>query len=88
MFYLTTRSTHFIYGYMVSDMIKDHSARNETYYHHMGYSFRLAAKVLLYASSQDKIVHTTALVTDWTVKLIWVLACTNIRTQYLPVYYR
>ena len=25
MFYLTTHSTHFIYGYMVSDMVKDHS---------------------------------------------------------------
>ena len=28
MFYLTTHSTHFIYGYMVSDiMVKDHSDR-------------------------------------------------------------
>ena len=25
MFYLMTHSTHFIYGYMVSDMVKDHS---------------------------------------------------------------
>ena len=25
MFYLTTRSTHFIYGYIASDMVKDHS---------------------------------------------------------------
>ena len=25
MFYLTTDSTHFIYGYMASDMVKDHS---------------------------------------------------------------
>ena len=25
MFYLTTHSTHFTYGYMVSDMVKDHS---------------------------------------------------------------
>ena len=24
-FYLTTHSTHFIYGYMASDMFKDHS---------------------------------------------------------------
>ena len=24
-FYLTAHSTHFIYGYMVSDMVKDHS---------------------------------------------------------------
>ena len=25
MFYLSMHSTHFIYGYMVSDMVKDHS---------------------------------------------------------------
>ena len=25
MFYLTTHTTHFIFGYMVSDMVKDHS---------------------------------------------------------------
>ena len=25
MIYLTTHSTHFIYGYMASDMVKDHS---------------------------------------------------------------
>ena len=25
MFYLTTHSTHYIYGYMASDMVKDHS---------------------------------------------------------------
>ena len=25
MFYLTTHSTHFIYGYIASDMVKDHS---------------------------------------------------------------
>ena len=25
MFYFTTHSTHFIYGYMASDMVKDHS---------------------------------------------------------------
>ena len=25
MFYLTTHSTHFIYGYMAPDMVKDHS---------------------------------------------------------------
>ena len=26
MFYLTTHSTHFIYGYMASDMVKNHSS--------------------------------------------------------------
>ena len=25
MFYITTPSTHFIYGYMALDMVKDHS---------------------------------------------------------------
>ena len=25
LFYLTTHSTHFIYGYMASDIVKDHS---------------------------------------------------------------
>ena len=55
MFYLTTHSTHFIYGYKV----KDHSAREETRCRHMGYSFRLAARVLLYAQShiQDNTYH-------------------------------
>ena len=53
MFYLTTHSTHFIYGYMASDiwlrtiMI----VRKETRCRHIGYSFRLAARVLLYAPS-------------------------------------
>ena len=47
MFDLTTHSTHF-YGYMVND----HSDREEIRCrHYMGYCFRLAARVLLYASS-------------------------------------
>ena len=29
MFYLTTLSTHFIYGYFASDMAKDHSDSEE-----------------------------------------------------------
>ena len=29
MFYLTTHSTHFIYGYMASNMVKDHSDSEE-----------------------------------------------------------
>ena len=53
MFYLTTHSTHFIYGYMASDiwlrtiMI----VRKETCCRHIGYSYRLTARVLLYAPS-------------------------------------
>ena len=33
-----THSIHFIYGYMASDMIKDHSAREETSCCHIGAS--------------------------------------------------
>ena len=54
MFYLTTHSTHFIYGYMASDIV-----RKESRCRHIGNSFRLAASVLLYASShrQDNTYH-------------------------------
>ena len=53
MFYLTTHSTHFIYGYMASDIWLRTIliVREETRCRHMGYSFRLAARVLLYAPS-------------------------------------
>ena len=53
MFYLTTHSTHFIYGYMVSDIWLRTSliVRKETYCRHIGYSFRLTTRVLLYAPS-------------------------------------
>ena len=53
-FYLTMHSTHFIYGYMASDILWKtiQIASEETRCHHMGYSFRLAARVLLYAPSQ------------------------------------
>ena len=60
-FYLTTHSTHFIYGYMASDiwLRTTQIAREETRCRHMDYSFRLAARVLLYASShiQDNTYH-------------------------------
>ena len=59
MFYLTMHSTHFIYGYMVSDMWLRTIpiVRKETCCRHIGYSFRLTARVLLYAPShrQDNI---------------------------------
>ena len=53
MFYLTTPSTHFIYGYMALDMVKDHSdsEREETRCCHIDNYFRLAARVPLYAPS-------------------------------------
>ena len=48
--------THFIYSYMAMD----HSAREETCCCHTGYSFRLATRVRLYASShrQDNTYHS------------------------------
>ena len=54
MFYLTTHSTHFIYGYLASDIWLRTSliVRKETRCHHIGYSFRLTARVLLHAPSQ------------------------------------
>ena len=53
MFYLTTHSTHFIYGYMASDIWLRTIliVRKETLFHHIGYSYRLTARVLLYAPS-------------------------------------
>ena len=60
-FYLTTHSTHFIYGYMASDIWLRTIliARKETRCHHIGYSYRLTARVLLYAPShrQDNTYH-------------------------------
>ena len=61
MFYLTTHSTHFIYGYMASDIWLRTIliVKNETRCRHIGYSYRLAARVLLYAPShrQDNTYH-------------------------------
>ena len=61
MFYLTTHSTHFIYGYVASNIWLRAIliVRKETRCRHIGYSFRLAARVLLYAPSrkQDSTYH-------------------------------
>ena len=61
MFYLTTHSTHFIYGYMASDISLRTIliVRKKTRCRHICYSFRLTAKDLLYASSyiQDSTYH-------------------------------
>ena len=53
MFYLTTHSTHFIYGYMASDIWLRTVliVRKETRCRHIVYSYRLTARVLLYAPS-------------------------------------
>ena len=50
MFYLTTHSTHFIYGYMASNIwLKTNLiVRKETRCRHIGYSFRLTTSVVLY----------------------------------------
>ena len=62
MFYLTMHSTHFIYSYIASNIWLRTIliVRKETCCRHMGYSFRLAARVLLYASShkQDNTHHS------------------------------
>ena len=65
MFYLTTHSTHFIYCYMASDIWLRTIliVRKETRCRHMGYSYRLTARVLLCPSPTDRIAHTTAFVT-------------------------
>ena len=62
MVYLTMHSTHFIYGYMASDILWLRTiliVRKETCCCHIGYSFWLAARVLLYAPShrQDSTYH-------------------------------
>ena len=60
-FYLTKHSTHFIYGYMASDIWLRTIliVRKETCCRHIGYSFQLTARVLLYAPShrQDSTYH-------------------------------
>ena len=62
MFYLTMHSTHFIYSYMASDIWLRTIliVRKETCCHHIGYSFRLTARILLYAPShrQDSTYHS------------------------------
>ena len=69
MFYLTTHSTHFIYGYMASDIwIRTILiVRKETRCRHIGYSYRLTARVLLYAPShrQDNTAFVTPVVDHW-----------------------
>ena len=61
MFYLTTHSTHFIYGYMASDIWLRTIliVRKETRCRHIGYSYRLTARVLLHGPShrQDNTYH-------------------------------
>ena len=55
MFYSMTHSTHFIYGYMVSDIWLRTIliVRKETRCRHIDYSFRLTARVILNRRKQD-----------------------------------
>ena len=61
MFYITTHSTHFIYDYMASDIwLRTILIVNkETRCRHIGYFYRLTARVILYAPShrQDNTYH-------------------------------
>ena len=61
MFYLTTHSTHFFYSYMASNIWLRTIliVRKETRYRPLGYSYRVTARVLLYAPShrQDNTYH-------------------------------
>ena len=54
MFYLTTHSTHSIYGYMASDIWLRTILRKETRCRHIGYSFRLTAP----SHRQDSTYHS------------------------------
>ena len=69
MFYLTTHSTHFIYGYMASDIWLRTIliVRKETRCRHIGYSYRLTARVLLYAPShrEDNTNHGSLFHQSW-----------------------
>ena len=61
MFYLTTHSTFYLWLYGIRHIVKDHSdSERGNCSHHMGYSFRLAARVLLDALShrQDNTYHS------------------------------
>ena len=62
MFYLTTNSTHFIYGYMASDIWLRTIliVRKETRCHHIGYTYQLTARILLYTPShrEDNTYHS------------------------------
>ena len=76
MFYLTTHSTHFIYGYMASDMVKDHSdsEKGNPLPPH-GLLFPINSKGSFICTIPDRIAHTTAFVTP--VVEHWLNECLN-----------
>ena len=88
-FYLTTHWTHFIYGYMASDIWERtiQIAREYTRCCHMGYSFWLAARVFYIHHPTERIAHITAYVTP--VVELWLerdLACARARL-YARMFY-
>ena len=64
-FYLTTHSTHFIYCYMASDMVKDRSdSEKGNLLPPHGLLFPISSKFFFYMHHPaDRIAHTTAFVT-------------------------
>ena len=63
MFSLTTHSTHFIYGYMASDMVKDHSDSekgNPLPPHRLLFPINSKGSFIC---TTDRIAHTTAFIT-------------------------
>ena len=67
MVYLMMHLTHFIYGYMASDIWwrTTQIVREETRCCHMGYSFRLTARVLLCAPSHIPQAFGTPVMEHW-----------------------
>ena len=61
MFYLTTHSSHFIYGYMASDMVEDYSynERGNPLPPH-GLLFPISSKVSFICIIPDRITHIMA----------------------------
>ena len=62
MFYLTMDSSHFIYGYMASDRVKDHSdSERRNPLHRLPFPIR--SKIFYMHHPTARIVHTIAIVT-------------------------
>ena len=90
--YLTTNSPHFIYGYMASNiwLRTTQIVREETCCRHIGYSFRLTARVLLYAPShrQDSTYHGLCY-TSRVIIIVGMYACMHVCMQvcmYVCIY--
>ena len=58
-----TLNTFYLQLYGVRHMVKDHSAREETHYHDMSYSFRVQQGLFYMHHPTYRITHITAFVT-------------------------